>query len=45
MTSFSIAELIPIEEVERTNAVMVYLNQWVEFVQYNLYAMKVDREN
>jgi len=45
ITSFSIAGLTPIEEVERTNTVMVYLNQWVKFAQYNPYVMEVDREN
>ena len=33
------------EGVERTNTVIVYLNQRVEFVQYNPYAMEVDRGN
>jgi len=34
------------EGVERTNAVIVYLNKWAEFApQWNLYTMEVDREN
>ena len=33
------------EGVKRMNIVMVCLNQWARFVLYNLYAMKVDREN
>jgi len=34
----------PIEEVERTNTVMMYPNQRVGFVQHNLYAIDVDKE-
>ena len=33
------------KEVKRTNIVIVYPNQRVGFVQRNLYAMDVDREN
>jgi len=33
------------EEVERTNVVIVYSNQRVEFIQHNPYAMEIDREN
>jgi len=33
----------PIEEVERTSMVMVYSQQRIGFIQYNLYAMDVDR--
>ena len=31
------------EGVERTNTVMMYSNQKTESVQYNLYAIEVDR--
>ena len=33
----------PIEKVERTSMVMVYSQQRIGFIQYNLYAMDVDR--
>ena len=34
------------ERVERTNTVMVYLNQWSKSMPwYNLYAIEVDWEN
>jgi len=33
------------EGVERTNAVMVCLNQWAGFAPHNSYAMNVNREN
>ena len=33
------------KEVERTNTVIVHLNQWAGFASYNLYAMDVDRRN
>jgi len=33
------------EEVERTNAVMVYPNQRAKFAQYNPYTMNVDQGN
>jgi len=38
-------EPVLIEEVERTNAVIICPNQWVGFIQYNPYAMEVDQEN
>jgi len=34
-----------IEEVKIINVVIVCPNQWVEFVQCNLYAMEVDQGN
>jgi len=33
------------KEVERTNIVMVYLNQWAVLVLHNSYAIKVDYKN
>ena len=34
------------KEVERTNAVIVHPNQWIEFVsQQNLYVIEVDHRN
>jgi len=38
-----LAELAPIEGVERINVVIVCPNQRAEFVQHNPYAMDVDR--
>ena len=38
-----LAELAPIEEVERTNAVMVCPQQRAGFAQWNSYTMDVDR--
>jgi len=40
-----LAEPALIEGVERTNIVIVCLNQWAELVLCNLYAMEVDHEN
>jgi len=33
------------EEVKRTNIIIVYLNQWTEFVFHNLYTIDINREN
>ena len=40
-----LAGLAPMEEVERTNVLMVCPNQQTRFALYNLYTMKVDRKN
>ena len=33
------------KRVERTNMVMIYLNQWTGFAPYNPYTMDMDRNN
>jgi len=40
-----LAELVPMEGVERTNVVMVHSNQRAWFAQCNPYAMDVNKRN